>query len=209
MGVSTTGYSASFFIPTILTQLGWTAIRAQVMTIPIYIVAAFVTCIFAVCSDIIKHRYAFIILGCVVSIIGYAILLNTRSITVPIRYMALFFVTSGGFIAQPVTLGWVNNNMGGHYKRGLGTALQIGFGNIAGLIASNIYITAEAPFYHTGYSTGISLILMTVASATILLLYLIWENRARRQGKRDYLFSLPPDEVNNLGDDHPSFRLSY
>jgi hypothetical protein len=118
IGVSNTGYSASFFIPTILTQLGWTAVHAQVMTIPIYIVAAFVTCIFAVCSDIIKHRYAFIILGCVVSIIGYAILLNTRSIAVHIRYRALFFVTSGGFIAQPVTVGWANNNMGGHYKRG-------------------------------------------------------------------------------------------
>jgi len=39
MGIVQTGYATSFFTPTILKQLGWTSIRAQVMSIPIYIAA--------------------------------------------------------------------------------------------------------------------------------------------------------------------------
>ena len=34
LGIVNTGYSTSFFTPTILSQLGWTSIRAQVMSIP-------------------------------------------------------------------------------------------------------------------------------------------------------------------------------
>lgn len=209
IGVATTGYSISFFTPTILAQLGWTSVRAQVMSIPIYCVATVATLCVAVTSDIVKHRYSFIMLGCLISIIGYAILLNTARVSIQIRYMALFFIPTGGWIAQPVVISWLNNNMGGHYKRGVGTAAQIGTGNIAGLIASNVYITTEAPFYKTGYSTGLGMILMMGVAATVNLLYCMWENRQRDQGKRDHRLSLPAEEVANLGDDHPSFRFGY
>lgn len=122
IGVANTGYSSSFFIPTILRQLGWTTVRAQVMTIPIYICAFVATLACSLTSDIVKHRYGFVMFGVLVGTIGYAILLNTLNVDVWIRYMALFFVASGGFIAQPVAVGWLNNNMGGHVKRGFGTA---------------------------------------------------------------------------------------
>jgi len=48
------------------------AVHAQVMTIPIYVFAAFSNLATAFFSDRIKHRYSFIIIGCIVSIIGYA-----------------------------------------------------------------------------------------------------------------------------------------
>jgi hypothetical protein len=123
--------------------------------------------------------------------------------------MVLYFVTTGGFITQPVIISWLNNNMSGHYKRSMGAALQIGVGNCAGLIASKIYITSEAPYYRTGYSTGLSMILMVAASSIVLLFYLMWENKKREEGRRDHLLSLPPDELNNLGDAHPRFRFRY
>jgi hypothetical protein len=117
------------------------------MTIPIFVCTSVVTCCLVLWSDLIKHRYAFAMLGCCVAVIGYVILLNTRNVPVPIRYMALYFITAGGFITQPVIISWLNNNMGGHYKRSMGAALQISVRNSAGLIASNIYITTEAPYY--------------------------------------------------------------
>jgi hypothetical protein len=33
-GIVNTGYATSFFTPTILRQLGWTSVRAQVINIP-------------------------------------------------------------------------------------------------------------------------------------------------------------------------------
>lgn len=118
MGIVNTGYSTSFFTPTILTQLGWTSIRAQVMSIPIYIVATVLAITTAVVTDRIKHRFGAIIIGCCVATIGYAILLNMEHVPVGARYFALYLITGGGYIAQPVTIVWLSNNVGGHYKRG-------------------------------------------------------------------------------------------
>ena len=209
IGVAATSYAASFFIPTILTELGWKAVHAQVMTIPIYAFAALSNLVVAFVSDRIKHRYSFIMLGCIVSVIGYAILLNAAKVSVNIRYMALFFVVTGVSIALPISVTWLNNNMGGHYKRGVAAAAQIGFGNVAGLIASNIFITTQAPYCRMGYSVSLSLILLTAAAATTMAVYMKLENKKRDEGKRDYMLSLPADELYNLGDAHPTFRFVF
>lgn len=50
-GIVTTTYAISFFTATILKQLGWTAVRAQVMSIPIYIFAVALSLATAVVSD--------------------------------------------------------------------------------------------------------------------------------------------------------------
>jgi hypothetical protein len=209
VGVVNTGYSTAFFIPTILTQLGWTAVRAQVLTIPIYVVACLVSIIMAICTDRLRHRYIFIIIGIIISTIGYAILLAQTQVTLGAKYFALYMITAGAYITQPVVLVWVTNNMGGHYKRSISTAMQVGFGNSGGIIASNIFITKEAPLYLSGYGTSLGLLWLSGLASTALLIGLYVENRKRRDGKRDDRYSLPKEELENLGDDHPNFRFTY
>lgn len=109
MGVVNTGYATSFFIPTIIKELGFTATMSQVRSIPIFIVAAFAALIVAWCTDRAKHRYGFTIAGVAVGLIGYVILLCQKQVTTGIRYMACFFITTGGFMTQPVTWVWLNN----------------------------------------------------------------------------------------------------
>lgn len=135
LGIVTTSYSGSFFTPTILKQLGWTSIRAQVMSIPIFIFATVCALSAALLSDKLKHRYGFIVVGCLFSTIGYVILLNMHRVNVGVRYFALFTIVGGGYIAQPITLVWMSNNVAGHYKVGISAAMQVGFGNIGGIIA--------------------------------------------------------------------------
>lgn len=89
LGVTNTGYSVSFFTPTILSQLGWTAVRAQVLSIPIYVVAAVISLISAFLSDHLRHRYGFAMLGIVVATIGYIILLVQHEVSVSVRYFAV------------------------------------------------------------------------------------------------------------------------
>lgn len=136
LGIVTTGYAGSFFTPTILKQLGWTSLRAQYMSIPIYIFSTCCTLGSAILSDKLRHRFWFIIGGCLVATIGYVILLNMHKVVVGARYFALFCVISGGFVAQPVTLVWVSNNVSGHYKRSISSAMMIGWGNTGGIVAS-------------------------------------------------------------------------
>ncbi|MCJ1438832.1 hypothetical protein MMC27_008222 [Xylographa pallens] len=208
-GVVNTGYSTSFFTPTILQQLGWTAIRAQVYSIPIYITSAVITLFTAFCTDRLRHRYTFTIIGVCVATVGYVILLAQKTVPVGARYMAVYFITVGGYITQPVTLAWLSNTMGGHYKRSISSALQIGLGNCGGIVASNIYITTQAPTYPVGFGVSLGLLWLCGLACTVFVIGLRLENKKRDRGERDDRFALPKDELENLGDDHPSFRYGY
>ncbi|UZP45198.1 hypothetical protein NXS19_013010 [Fusarium pseudograminearum] len=208
MGIVTTSYAGSFFTPTILKQLGWTSIRAQIMSIPIFIFATVCALVSAIASDKLKHRSGFIIGGCCFSTIGYVILLNMMSVTVGVRYFSLFCIVGGGYIAQPIVLVWLSNNMSGHYKVGVASAMQVGIGNVGGIIASNMFVTSQAPTYPLGFGLGLGLVWLCVLSSLIFLFYIQRENRLRDEGKRDDRYNLPDDEKNNLGDDHPSFRFT-
>ena len=98
LGIVNTGYAGSFFTPTILNQLGptWTPVRSQLMSIPIYVVAAALALGTAFVTDRLKHRFTFIIIGCCVATVGYAILLSMDHVPVGARYAALFLITGGG-----------------------------------------------------------------------------------------------------------------
>jgi len=209
LGIVTTSYSGALFTPTILKQLGWTSIHAQVMSIPIFVAATIFALTAAVLSDKLRHRFGFILAGCVVTTIGYVILLNMRHVAVGARYFALYLIICGGYIAQPITLVWVNNNMSGHYKRGVSSALMVGFGNCGGIVASNMFLSSQAPTYHLGFGLGLALVWLCVLSAIILFFYIRRENRLRDEGRRDDRYQLPEDEKRNLGDDHPAFRFTY
>ncbi len=209
LGVTTTGYSVSFFTPTILSQLGWTAIRAQILSIPIYIVGTSTCLITAFLTDRLRHRYAFAMLGVVISSIGYIILLAQHSAPVNVRYFSVYLIVAGGYITQPITLVWLSNNMGGHYKRSINAAMQVGFGNVGGIIASNIYITDQKPTYPVGYGVSLGLMWVSGLACTVLFIGMRLENKKREQGKRDHRLTLPKEERENLGDDHPAFRFVY
>jgi hypothetical protein len=209
LGIVQTGYAGSFFTPTILSQLGWTSLKAQYMSIPIFMVATVLALTAAFLSDRTKHRFGFIIFGCCVATVGYSILLAMNQVPVGIRYFAVYMIVGGGYIAQPITLVWLNNNLGGHYKRGVGAALQVGLGNCGGIIASNVYIQSQRPEYPVGFGVGLGCIWLCVLSACLFALYIGRENKARNAGRRDYRFQFPEMERRNLGDDHPAFRFIY
>lgn len=209
LGVTNTGYAVSFFSPTILHQLGWSSVKAQVLTIPIYSFAFFVTVGVSVLTDRLQHRYAFAMLGVFSGTIGYIILLLQVHVAFPVRYIAIFFVLTGSAVTQPIALVWLNNNLGGHVKRSVGSALQIGFGNCAGIVASCIFITAESPTYPVGYGVSLALLWVSGLASTVFMFGLWRENRKRDKGDRDDRLQLPREELENLGDDHPRYRYVF
>lgn len=66
---------------------------------------------------------------------------------------------------------------------------------------------SESPYYTTGYSVSIALLLFTGIMSTVMFLGLITENKKRSQGKRDY--RLQEEDADNLGDDDPRFKFAY
>jgi len=208
LGVGLPGYSLVFFMPTILFEFGWKAQEAQVHSIPVYAVTAVAMLLVAYLSDRYKHRYGFIILGCVLATVGCGMLLGQAGLSREAKYGALFFTSVGGYIATPMGLAWLANNVCGHWKRAFSAAIQVTIGNFAGLIASNIFLENESPYYRTGYGVILGFTWLGGIAATALFIGLRTENRIRDSGKRDYRLSFPKEELNNLGDDHPSFRFA-
>jgi hypothetical protein len=109
MGVVNTGYATSFFIPTIIQELGFTAEASQIRSIPIFLVAAVLSLSTAYAADYFKHRYAFTMAGVAVGTTGYVILLCQDQVPSGVKYMACFFITAGGYMTQPVTWVWLSN----------------------------------------------------------------------------------------------------
>ncbi|KAH8785527.1 major facilitator superfamily domain-containing protein [Diaporthe sp. PMI_573] len=205
-GIVNTGYSGSFFIPTIIQQLGYRAEEAQVRSIPIFAVATVCCITTAYLTDRMRHRYTFTMVGVMVASIGYILLLCQLRISVGVKYFALFLIVSGGYITQPVTLTWLQNNVSGHYKRSIAAAMQVGFGNCGGIVASNIYFQSEAPEYWTGYGVSLALVWICGAACTALFFGVRRENKKRDRGERDWRLDEP--DVDNMGDDHPEWRFT-
>ncbi|KAI0527951.1 MFS general substrate transporter [Xylaria bambusicola] len=208
LGVGATGYSLVFFMPTILVEFGWKAREAQVHSIPVYAVTAVVMVLVAWLSDRLRHRYGFILLGCSLATVGYGILLGQDGLSRDVKYGALFFASVGGYIATPMALAWLSNNISGHWKRAFGAGIQVTVGNIVGVVSANVFLEREAPRYHTGYGTALAFNWLGGIAATAMFVGMLLENRKRDAGGRDYRLSRPDEEVRNLGDDHPSFRFT-
>ena len=83
----------------------------------------------AAVSDRFRHRFLFAMFNICISISGFAILMCVHHNT-HVMYGALFMITSGTYSAMPVVVCWFSMNLGGHHRRAVGTAWQIGFGNV-------------------------------------------------------------------------------
>lgn len=186
--------------------MGHAAERAQVLTIPVFVVATICCLTAAFLADRMRHRYGFTMVGVVITTVGYILLLCQRTVPTNVRYFALFLLVSGGYITQPVLLGWLSNTMSGHYKRSVSSAVQIGFGNLGGIVASNVFLTREAPEYWTGYGVSLGMVWVTGISCTVFYFLLLRENKRRDRGERDHRLQGP--DANNLGDDHPHWRYA-
>lgn len=208
-GTSVTGAASSFFLPSILKQFGWTSIKAQYMSIPVWLVAWILQIINGFASDKTQKRWPFFFFPMCVSVIGYALLLAQRNMAVGVRYMATFFVVAGCWSALAMTMTWLNNNSVGKKKRGIASATILAIGNTGSIVGSNVFLVTEAPRYVTGYSVALTTTVLAQLAATGYLFYALSENKAKSLGARDHLLTLPENEKANLGEKHPSYKYTY
>jgi hypothetical protein len=85
----------------------------------------------------------------------------------------------GTYTAMPIIVCWFNMNLGGHHRRAIGTAWQVGFGNIGGIIATYSFLSTDAPYYTKGYGIGIAFVCLSAVSCILYAAIITWENRRR------------------------------
>lgn len=202
-GLIVPAYGYAYFSPGIIQGYGYSPIQTQLHSVPPWAAAFGFAMTIAWFSDRIKHRFLFAIFPICVCISGFAILLTVHNHR-QVQYAALFLVAMGAYSAMPVIVCWFNMNLGGHHRRAIGSAWQVAFGNIGGIIAVYAFLKKDAPKYTPGYSICIAFVSLSALSCLIYFIMCSLANRSRNKSVRDV--GLTEYEKTELGDLSPDYR---
>lgn len=197
-------YGISLFLPTIISNFGFTTAISQLLTVPPYIFATIVLIIFAIWSDSIQKRSPFILTGLCMLLVGFAI--NISDTAPGVKYFGTFFCVAGAYASFPGVVSWLGNNLAGQYKRGVGMALHIGIGNFSGAIASNVFRSQDAPRFIIGHGIMLMFVGIGFVSVPIVILLYIRINRERDRVLAEGGVKYTDKQLRELGDRAPDFR---
>ncbi|ORY22904.1 retrograde regulation protein 2 [Naematelia encephala] len=208
MGTTLPLYGFSYSLPTVLVQLGYKAEIAQLMTVPLYAVAAVWTITVAIVSDKIGRRAPGVLVSFSLALIGLAAEWGLPKTGVAkTRYGCLFFIPAGLYAALPGSLSWGSNNAAPRGKRAMATALQLTVGNISAAIGTNVFLGKEAPNYPTGYGISIAVLVLGIICAGVLWLMCNRENKRRDGMDINAIQATYSDaQLEAMGDKSPLFR---
>ncbi|PNP40200.1 hypothetical protein TGAMA5MH_07855 [Trichoderma gamsii] len=201
-------YGISLFLPSIIKSLHYTSSTAQLMTVPIYVVAAILAVITAWFSDRVGKRSPFIIGFLFMMILGYGMCIGSSNPKVV--YGGIFLVACAIYPSFPGNITWLCNNLSGSYKRSAGMAIQIGVGNLGGAMASNFYRQVDNPRYILGHGLELGFISIGIVASVILIVSYHTINKKREQKLANgEAAHYTPQELSEMGDRAVTFRYMF
>lgn len=205
MGCDMPLYAFSLFLPSIIQELGWSSsvVRSQLLSVPPYVVGALLTVAIGFVADRTRQRGLCNIFISLLGIAGFCMLIGSNDPRV--KYAGTFLGAAGIYPCISNTISWMANNIEGVYKRGVVLGFVIGWGNLNGVVSSNIYF--QAPRYFQGHGVVIAYLTVFLFGGSVLMTTLLrLENKKRRAGKRDHLAEGKNHrELAALGDSRPDF----
>lgn len=202
-------YSYAFFAPTIITQMGYSAMEAQRHSIYPWLATMGFSFILAIISDYTKIRLPFALFAGGVAIAGLSMIISLTNSPNP-RYAGCFLTAMGLYSCMPIFICWMSLNFSGHSRKSVGTAFVIGFGNIGGIIASFIFPNNEKP----GYRKGLGICIAFTCFAFLLLIVYCAYLKFRNSRKQSDSFKQKWDNLDERtkiikGDENPDFKYWY
>ncbi|KOS23273.1 putative transporter [Escovopsis weberi] len=200
-------YSFSLFLPSIIQGMSFTSkddiIKNQLLSVAPYAAAAIATVVVGLWSDRARKRAMFNIVCAWVGIMGFVMLMASNNPGV--QYAGTFFGAMGIYPSISLTIAWIANNVEGVYKRGILLGFVIGWGNLNGVVSSNIYF--HKPRYLEGHGAIVGYLFVCMFGGSVLMATLLSrENKKRLNGERDYLAEGKTEkELEAMGDNRPDF----
>ncbi|PGH36883.1 hypothetical protein GX50_00341 [[Emmonsia] crescens] len=168
MFMSTTmpAYALAYFSPTIIQGLGYSGGIANLLSAPPVVFAVICAYSFALLGDKYRLRSPIIATQCIIGIVG--LMITAYHPEPGVRYFGIFLGTAGCQGNIPAILAYQSNNIRMQSKRSVGSALQIGFGAIGGIIASTTFREIDAPKYVPGLwtTTGLQFFILALLACT-------------------------------------------
>ncbi|KAJ5083477.1 hypothetical protein N7456_012904 [Penicillium angulare] len=198
---SSSGYGN--FLPAIVKGLGFSAVKSQLLTVPICFLGFISVNFWCYISDRLQIRGPLIIGLAMVAMIGFTILTAISSAKGP-RIFALCLISCSVQPLIPLALSFLFVNTAGLSRRALLIPIQNACGQVGGLAVSYTYV--DGPRYLKGTIATILCLVLLMVMVGALDLYFLGQNRVKaasmgsRRWQEDHTKSF--DE---LGTDHPDF----
>ena len=177
--------SLPVFLPTILNEMGFTAIDAQGLTAPPFFLSFCITILSTWIADKTQQRGFMVAFLSVIGGVGYIMLAVCESVAA--RYAGVMLAAAGIFPAIANILPWVLNNQGSDTRRGAGIFLLNTVGQCGPLLGTRLYPTNEGPRFVKGQCVCAAFIFFSAFLALMLRLLLQFENKRldRQHGTLD------------------------
>lgn len=208
MGCLTPLYAFSLFLPTILNGMGYAGTKAQLLSVPPYAVAAVLTITVGLIADRTRWRGICNIVTVTIGIVGFILLLSSSD--PKIQYAGTFLGAAGIYPTIPNTLSWVNNNTEGSLKRAFVLGMVVGWGNLNGVVSSNIYLDQEKPRYWSGHGSVLGYLVVFLLGGSVFMHVAFRRiNANRRAGKMNSHWATLSEEQKWIqGDLRPDFTYA-
>ncbi|KAL6880008.1 major facilitator superfamily domain-containing protein [Trichoderma longibrachiatum] len=167
--------SLPVFLPTILSEMGFSDVTAQGLTAPPFFLSFLVTLVTPYIADRTQQRGLMLIFLTIIGGVGYVILATAKSVGA--RYFGVFMAAGGIFPSIANILPWVLNNQGSDTRRGAGIVLLNVIGQCGPLLGTRLYPSNEGPFYVKGQSICAAFMFFTTLLVIGLRTLLVWENK--------------------------------
>ncbi|TKA59819.1 hypothetical protein B0A49_12720 [Cryomyces minteri] len=137
----------TIFFPLVVKGLGYSGATANLMTVPPYVLGTIVLLLFAYSSDHFHERTLHILCGLSIVIIGLILVIVLPLQNIHARYGGLVVLLAGTFVASPITVAWLAGNTPEPGKRTVILGIN-GWGNLGGIIGSELFLSKYGPDYH-------------------------------------------------------------
>ncbi|KAL0564185.1 hypothetical protein V5O48_017868 [Marasmius crinis-equi] len=199
-------YGITLFLPTIISNFGYSPAISNLLTVPPYVLSTIVLYIFAHFSDKTKKRSPFIYASLIICLVGY--LINITDAPHGVKYFGTFLCVTGAYAGPTGVVAWLGNNLSGQSKRAVGMAVQMGIGNFSGAIISNTYRDVDQPRYIIGHGielmfVGIGLIVVPIIATTYYRLNN--KKKATVRQEEEQGVKRTTKEIRAMGDRAPEF----
>ncbi|KAF8604001.1 MFS general substrate transporter [Ceratobasidium sp. AG-I] len=190
--------SISVFLPTIIKSFGFTAARAQLLTVPPYALAAIVMMTVSYISDRIQSRGLIMCAMSSTGAIEYLLLLVVKH-SQGVRYFAIFLCCAGTYTTIGLALTWFAHNLGAESKKAAGLPLLQIIGQCGSVLGTHAYPTAEGPYYVKGLALCCAFEFLGALMCLVLTISFRREN-----ARRDRIYGPPkagePVDTRELAD---------
>jgi predicted MFS family arabinose efflux permease len=162
MGTTMPAYALAYFSPVIVRSMGYSVGVTHLLGVPPVVFAVISSLLISWASDKYKKRGPAIAFQALICITGLMMTAYCKGNIA--RYWGLFFGFAGCQGNIPSILAYQSNNIRTQSKRSVGSALQIGFGAIGGIMGSTVFRQQDAPRYVTGLwvTAGLQMMILTL-----------------------------------------------